>query len=176
MNEEGMTVVCLPPQARGRGTGGLAATAEHPYSRAADALLDLPRSALSQENTIRGPGHVPNLTLPVPHANLVEILQKLQQIDDDDECQLFSFRMRLPIWQIAPILCTHSVMIRQITAVTISGEPDCLEITLATLIADLPGAIAWVLALSLEQKRVHLVIPRKSPKLAVASLSCWRPC
>ena len=30
-----------------------------------------------------------NLTLPVPHAKLVEILQKLHQIDDNDECQLF---------------------------------------------------------------------------------------
>ena len=42
------------------------------------------------------------------------------------------------------------------------GEPDCVEVALATLFADLQGAIATVLAVSrLEQSRVHLVMPSK---------------
>ena len=87
------------------------------------------------------------LELPVPHANLVEILQILQEIDDDDECWHF-----LPESECQPtpsarcciflIFFVILVMIRQVT-----GEPDCVEHALATLIADLKGQSASVLAL-----------------------------
>ena len=53
--------------------------------------------------------------------------------------------------KIAPILCGHSVT--TINAVTISGEPDCVEFTLAALIADLPGAIAGVSRSALLEQR-----------------------
>ena len=46
------------------------------------------------------------------------------------------------MWQLSQIFLVILVMIRQVT-----GEPDCVELALATLIADLKGASASVLAL-----------------------------
>ena len=61
---------------------------------------------------------------------------------------IFFARVRMPthsfrsMLQLSQIFLVILVMIRQVT-----GEPDCVELALATLIADLKGASASVLAL-----------------------------